>query len=436
MGLTRLDVDDPTPQLFDVANIVDPNGPQGNDNLGVSSSDGIFVSSSLRNAETVTDGSGVATSEFQVGSQPGNNYRVAVALQSGDLINLNVDIPNSSTFVASGNAQVKNFRGKVSPMLTVWRKLHIEVDSMEAVATNGTEANFETGAIDTYTPNSPATGFSTINLDKDLKGGDRVYENGRIEIAGLGTFSVLSNIDHTFIGDDVIIQGTPGAGVIGQSFKIYDDDDRFLNIIGLPAALPKDDESTNLIEGIRFVYVPAYIDVINANAEGLNPNKRVSFKLNEEMGLTGAGVFDDAKDLHDSTYFWAHTITIGYQGSTGEDLDPNSENPLLGSTLKKTLVYEGGISAIYIESLRDAAIDNNAAINIGSPALYPTLINDYWWYIEGVIAHEIGHAPGGNSESSDHAEGNLMQEGAQSIQGASFSPATIKRFRSASEWVE
>lgn len=319
----------------------------------------------------------------------------------------------------------------------------MEIDSMDPIPTTGSEVNFETGSVRRYFSNSPVTGQSTLGLSIDLRGNDNAYENGRMEITNVGTFNVLRSVD-TFYNDDVILSATPGTNVIGNGFKIYDDDDRFLSTIGLAPALPKDNESTNIIQVIRPVFLPAYIEVTNANAEGFNTTKRIAFKRNAYMesvfGVgTGAGVYDDAKDLHDSQNFWAHTVTFGYQPDPTDDFDPKTEGPLLGVTLKKSVVLEGGVSGVFVETIRDVAIDGLVAGNNLSQ-FYPEYRKTYTNWLSGVFAHEIGHAPGNQSEGADHDEDGLMNKGGQELRFLNgqplllFTPKTIKRFRSATSW--
>lgn len=312
----------------------------------------------------------------------------------------------------------------------------MEIDSMEAVTNSGSEANFESGIVRRYQANAPVSGQSILGLSLDLRGSDDVYENGRIEITNVGTFNVVRNIDRWFAGDDAIISATPGTNVIGKGFRIYDDDDRFLSTIGLPPALPKDPESTNIVAGIRPVFIPAYIDVTNANAEGFNPTKRIAFKRNEKaVGFAFSSVFDDAKDITDRSSFWAHTVTFGYQAEVGEDRDPNTEEPLTGGTPYNLLTgSKQGYSAVFLESIRDERWDQIASANINNPATYPFLTNNYYLEILGVVAHEVGHGPGNQSEDDDHKEEGIMQIGGATIQAAKFSPLTIKRFRQSTKW--
>ena len=56
-----------------------------------------------------------------------------------------------------------------------------------------------------------------------------------------------------------------------------------------------------------------------------------------------------------------------------------------------------------------------------------------WTY--GIIAHELGHAPGRQGENADHNERGLMIKGAVPISDDQpFEPVTLRRFRSALSW--
>jgi hypothetical protein len=158
-----------------------------------------------------------------------------------------------------------------------------------------------------------------------------------------------------------------------------------------------------------------------------------------DFGLSS--VFDDAKDLSDRDLFWQHTVVFGYQPAETEDADPDSELPTLGETPENPAAIPPweplGYSVIFVENIRDWAWK-------GTPDGLFTVANrlkrqtEYWSYLHGIVAHEIGHAPGRNGESTDHAEGLLLQKGwvqfSPNALGARFAPQTMTRFRSASRW--
>jgi hypothetical protein len=76
--------------------------------------------------------SGEALVEFHVGMQPGNNYRVAATVfPTNNLGSLQSGAAAGDYFVSAYTDQIRGgFNGALSPLLTVWRKLHLEFDSM------------------------------------------------------------------------------------------------------------------------------------------------------------------------------------------------------------------------------------------------------------------------------------------------------------------
>ena len=135
---------------------------------------------------------------------------------------------------------------------------------------------------------------------------------------------------------------------------------------------------------------------------------------------------------------------FGYQGGLSDDGDPNTESLLLGETVKKTPISANGYSVVYLETIRDrkfADVHSAAFANLNN---IQTLRDQYLQMSYIVLAHEIGHAPGDHGEGADHAEGELMKSGPPdvttiytgNVPALRFSPATVKRFRSATKWAE
>ncbi|MDD3544385.1 MAG: hypothetical protein PHG96_03380 [Kiritimatiellae bacterium] len=103
------DVDDPSSSF-----VIDTNGDNGVDNFQEND-----PSTVIRNA--VTDANGEAVIEFSVTRYPGNNYRVIAGRNYDDVNNVDqTQVENDS--VPSNIA--------ISQILTVWRMLHLEIDSM------------------------------------------------------------------------------------------------------------------------------------------------------------------------------------------------------------------------------------------------------------------------------------------------------------------
>ena len=136
---------------------------------------------------------------------------------------------------------------------------------------------------------------------------------------------------------------------------------------------------------------------------------------------------------------------FGYQGGLSDDGDPNTESLLLGETVKKTPISANGYSVVYLETIRDRQFTKQSPIAFTLQGDRDRLRGEYLRTIYNVLAHELGHAPGDRFEFQDHAESDLMAPGPlddpqiyglDNIPKLRFAPATIKRFRSATKWVE
>jgi hypothetical protein len=455
--LRAFDVDDTTDdQGLDNAGVIDSNRRSGGDNLsdhlGTPGS-GLFVSSGQSSNVVTLNASGEALLEFRVGMQPGNNYRVAATVfPTNNLGNLQSSNAVGSGYVSACTDKVRTgFNGTLSPLLTVWRKLSLEFDSMSAVPASGPEANVVPGQIVGVRTNLPAPGQSRVVLQfsPSVIENHRL-ENGTLDISGVGAYTILANELYRLSpcgGQTVVtVSGTIPAAAAGAICTLQDDDERWVVSAALPR-LPMDGYSQQFINGftpslgskrvagLAETFAPAFISVVDANQSGWNPRRTVPCYLNRDVfddPLTFAGVFDDAKDLTDDPLFWAHTVTFGFQPLPAEDGDPNTDDFVVGVTPEAPGTDTAfGYSVVYKESIADFAIEYRAGAS-GDLARHQSAC--YEWLL-GVCAHEIGHAPGAHSIAADHAEGRLMGEGGGQILGPeSFKPVTLRRFRTATSW--
>lgn len=461
--LKAFDVDDPTKDVvpFLEEDDVDLNGSAGNDNFTDYLSTpitGQFVynSASSPTAIVTLGADGEAEIDFQVGMQPGNNYRVVAVIKDieGNFDQLQVNnATTTDTFVSSDNEPIPGFTGAgtASPMLTVWRKLHIEQDSMEAIATSGNEKNFVEGTI-----------FSVDDVDLDPGVGTVVdlgfvledyqndeFEKGRFVVSGkpeydTDGFPYYEVISFThghvpFHPNDsgahatVTINRSLNISEVGGGVTLYDDDER-----GLPSShqplLPRYDLINDMVKS---KYEPAYITVVDVDTLGLNHSKTVSFKRNMTTA-TGAWPFlfynetvaDDSEDLanySDDKDFWNLLVTACFQASDSEDEDPGAEN----AALEGEFIPEGDSPphvVIFLEGVRE---DLNQNLNSRLPANIEHGQNIFLPHLSEVVAHEIGHAPENDDGIEDHDERGLMGDG---IEGSEFSGTSVKRFREAQTW--
>jgi hypothetical protein len=292
----------------------------------------------------------------------------------------------------------------------------------------------------------------------------------KIEIPSIGSFrvtktqtrqtgDVVANRARTELEVDVLLPGD----LSGVAAKLFDDDDHYLqndpvypSLLNLPLPLPIGQTHLgNIVPLLQSAFRPSYIEVTNANAMGWNITATVPFIRNVPAIQTFPGVitshFDQGNlDLKgkDRPEFWAHSVAYGYQPAGSDDGDPDSESALEGGTPKWRLLDPHpthqalGYSVLFMEAVRDVAIGrvpsgtftNSNQITIDGLRLI------YWSRLAGQTAHEVGHAPGRQSELNDHFEQGLMKSGGEFYPGAGahvlqmFSPATIRRFRATTQW--
>lgn len=207
IGFKAFDLDDP----FTDAAPVDANGSSPQDNRGIplngvlrppgggAGTTGVLVRSS--------NSSGVAEADFQVTKHPGDNFIVGTAANPNVINGL---VPLGTNLADGAGNPLPTVRAKATPMLTVWRRMHIEVDSMGVVAGNRVLGTIVTAF------NDGSTSVVTLNVD-GLE--PNRFQNGLLSITGVGAFRVTANS-----GSRVTVNGIVAAPG-GTPFVLVDDDD-------------------------------------------------------------------------------------------------------------------------------------------------------------------------------------------------------------------
>ena len=140
---------------------------------------------------------------YKVTMQPGDNFAVAASLNDvyRDSINLNPTDGSklvngtNQTIAISGETNSDNSAGLRTRMLTVWRRLHIEVDSMGPAHENYERGNVSESKKKKISPGQTAT----INVTANPLEVNR-FENGRMELAAFDVtigLDVVSNTANT-----------------------------------------------------------------------------------------------------------------------------------------------------------------------------------------------------------------------------------------------
>lgn len=295
---------------------------------------------------------------YKVTMQPGDNFALAASLNEvyRDTLTIN---PNAGenivnllgqTIHISGTANVNNVQGIRTDMLTVWRRLHIEVDSMGNVGPSNNIAGTIT-AINQYSdpncnpppPPSPPPCYSTlVGYDVTTSNGTPLersrFSNGRISM-GSSSFEVFTNL-----ANRIFLKGVPAGstktGWLGQTFTVYDDDDFNGNDTLLDGdyvepitRLPDSFKYLEAADGNhpdgkpRNLYANAYIRpeynwAANAGYNQVN----LQFELNVEDGVNVANLInvvnrDRGSINNERDDFWVGYILIGYQGPLLDDFD-------------------------------------------------------------------------------------------------------------------
>jgi Glucodextranase, domain B len=193
------DVDDPSSDTAPV----DTNGPSGDDNRGIPHAGCIGTASCASTASSTTDATGVATVEFKVTSQPGNNFKVAASGQATYVNSLVVDRVNLKDVDGRG---LPTDKGRSTDLLTVWRKLHVEIDSMGTVTGNRLTGNITRISADS----TQVTVDNDLRVDgsgvpdgsatlDDVPAGNGRFEHGTVTIAGVTTITTIDANGHASI---------------------------------------------------------------------------------------------------------------------------------------------------------------------------------------------------------------------------------------------
>jgi hypothetical protein len=385
----------------------------------------------------MTNKHGKARVPFTVSMQPGNNYRAGASVISHAFPPPPDDQAKADAVNSAHNNDGAWAGYSVpltwSPMLTVWRKLHVEIDSMDAVPQTLEERqpDWDRVRINSVTRNSTTTTFRVQSLTQETgqlaSNETDHYEGGSLSVPGLPQpLFVLSTHDVFVNGSfvaDITTQGTltedQQSAVLQQVAEVRDDDAMGGQLVYF--------YPLNQDQFIKTAYMAAYIDIVQLELQ-YNPNKIVPFDINlSDTDLqTGVG-YDNAQDVWSSQNYWASLLVAAYQPGTSTDGDPDHYSSPANSNPADRTVHDGdydfgvtvedsdNVSLIFVEVMRDLA---------------QVLQKDY----PHLIAHEIGHSAGPNtSAEDDHNEFGIMSDDAPTNVDA-FRGETLVRFRSHATW--
>ena len=346
------DIDDPSSNVGPV----DANGANGDDNRGMPQA------GTLSAASAQTDASGAAQVELTVTMQPGDNFRLAAACNStylGGVVVNGTDLRDSS-----GNT-LPTQRANVTNMLTVWRRVHVEMDSTGLVA-----GNQVAGTIRRARPNT-TTNTTQLSIRQRLESAR--FRDGLVTITGVGAFTVVDNTRGT-----ITIPGIfQNAAVAGRAYVLVDDDDfnsddgvafdgdAGENVTAPDTSLIQDSDNAGLN-----VFAPAYVRPVYDIGDS---NDLVPFVLNVARNTAAAliATYDfDTVGTEADPAFWTVYLLGSYQNVRASDNDPAGEGAILGIVDD----INGRGASVFNEVLRAGEIAITGVVNNAA-----------------TTAHEIGH---------------------------------------------
>lgn len=389
--------------------------------------------------------------DFQVTMQPGDNFRIVgngdmaslKRLENNDInlvaenVNLGFMIVDPDVYKKTSkalDAEVREAPNYTSEVLTVWRKLYLEIDNMGPV-----QDNTLTGQITSFNiKGNTSSGFpkyelgTNLNFFSQLKvkprqyktnegghiiGWENAYWNGRFTLGG-SDYYVWATSGYPGQNDSITISSGKkfgpelGTSIVGQTFTMIDDD------------ITQDGDPMPTLDKQRLepAFAPAYVlPEILGSAQ--NKTKIVPFQAN----FVGDNAIDlrdvykfDMSDYHEKPDIWVAYLLNAFQGIMQEDRDGlSNRGAIAGQADGRPVTFLNGMGAvIYQESGRELENDYRATSGSNRGQAPPG-----WRLMDGP-PHELGHLFG-----AQHSEAGLMSDdNAQKTQD--FGPETLKRIRS------
>ena len=305
---------------------------------------------------------------------------------------------SGNNFISSGTTSAYG----VSDLLTVWRMMHVEVDSMGPVSGNSVSGNVV--SVNTASTRKVVTDVTKASLNNDS--GER-FQNGKLTI-GSDVYDVVRS-DYSSGGKlRVYIKRNLDANGIEVSvpaptdgFTLVDDD-RLVDGQDVPAP-----DTSHVATAFKPAYMKPVFDGGDPNMSYDNGN--VPFVLNDDKTPVGDNslILSGKGSVASIPEYWVAYVLGAFQQLTTTDIDSDfipgsnsvpgavtvdsaSELAALGLTISKQNSverYEG--SVIYLEAIEDF---NRTAVSTSKMAVQ----NQAW-----IVAHEIGHLFIGNIHESE-----------------------------------
>jgi hypothetical protein len=390
-----------------------------------------------------TSTNGTCSTNFHVSMKPGDNYRVIASPIADFRSQYKAAQTNDHGALVTTNSAQEIEDRYTTLMLTVWRRLHVEVDSMEAVTNNRVVgdvtgiAGCTTGATNLTLSVNLRTGLNPQDNSTNLSTSTILgrFENGTIV---LGTNNCQTSNGVTGNGDDFVVNAsgfslpaqivhggvTNGVGqvialangvftievdlgtnqyagatfqVVGVAFTITTNTTNTVTVGGAPAVpfiLRDDDDETLLpypnppISFFQTILEPAYVKLINDGGGSLTNNKQtvqfVANVYNPDAAMNLPNAFESSGARGND--FWIVWVCSAFQPITtpGEnyqttDLGKRADGDS-DSEVELVAIAPYGGALLFKETIRD-----------GGAALYGLSVGDLE---PPLVAHELGHSFG------------------------------------------
>jgi len=307
----NFDVDDPASNTT-----VDSNGTFADDNRAATNKAGTFsnCTATSNGCYDETDSNGVAEATFTVTMQPGDNFVIAAGTDDSYVNGVSI---NGTGLEDSANQSLPTSQAKRTDLLTVWRKVHLEVDSMTTAGNNLVTGRIQDAITIGTTPVWVDVG--TLNPAGDLE--PSRFQGGELT-SGTYRFQV---VDNTI--DQVQIKLNSGTATLFYNavFQLFDDDD-FNSNDGSPpgdGTLDGDDGKVST-ENFENPFADAYVEPSYTWAEGQSDMNDENVPFRPEINFTSPTFLTErpiVNENRDSTGmeqddFWIGYILIGYQAGT------------------------------------------------------------------------------------------------------------------------
>jgi len=408
------DVDDPSAndEPIDEEGSPDPgtNGPDNRDGswamAGADGSKMVLVPLGQIKRFSGTDSCGprMCKVAVRVGMQPGDNWRFCACTEE--------DEPDLRS-MTQDQADKVNPPGDVkeSGMLTAWRKLHVELDSMAREPNDCPEKDpdVKNVLVTTVEPGNPGEGLTLVATEDPIGSGSQTdkYEGGLLWSLAGGGFAinplpVRCNTANWFYGDEIVLNTQLTAEQAGelanQACKLCDDDP----VLDSPYPQLPSDPAIGPV--MMRDFAEAYIKP-EKMPPSENENTQTQFVLNVGVLYLTLGSWGDCRDLPSFNEYWCAHVILAYQGPDDEDFDPDGTPltpPFLPGVEFEALLLGynysyptwGHTAWVFVEASRD------------SRAADPGIQGDT---VDAIMTHEVGHTALG-PDDNPNSHNDIMTE--------------------------